>query len=937
MPKVLRRSIFIGLGGTGMKSILKTKAILLDNYGKDGELPPMFTFLGIDTDFKEYGKSAKSKIMGDVSLTAKERFSISVAKPKQYFDQHKVEMTWMPKQNIACVTTLDCGAGQVRSNGRVAFMYNKAQLKTRLEQAISDVNSANSYGARWSEYQSIAHDSATKTEVHIVFSLCGGTGSGTFLDVAYLMRDIARETCTDITINGYAVLPGVFMDEIRNVAEKSRIQPNAYGALRELDYLMSLTSEDRLVKLSWKHEETDETPFDSLVLVDNVNTQGIHYRKMSDLTEMLSLALLASTGQIGDQSSSVGDNVKIDMLSKNFNVDDKCAWVSAVGTSAIIYDGDDVAKVYELKAQNKLIQELLAVVDCNNMANNWIDTTRIRENNGKDQVIDYLYDLQGITAPTLSDKDFDKHTVVEKINNKMKLYSQGYQLSTEEWNAKVDALYETTKMALVEKEDELCKSSLGSVISFLQEVKRQIVECFQKEMSEELLVHNQERNDAKVEYDATVAQLASYLKSGLFHPKTDTYITAIKQHYHTCLLADLESKRRSAAIEFYAKMVGLIESELTKFNSAKEKFESIKVDNEVLISRLQNKVGSDDTVLINLADDFIKDVELKEDENSPVSGLIVKLPGQSLYHEATKETYQIVLNEYTQNLVACNSLRNQTIDDILNKMDQEEFEHLIRRAANFSRPFLKIDDHGILLKETEVPLGMQEQFYICVPDVKTSRLTVNEYYRDIIDAEVANPMSTGLDDRIIIYRQKRPVPALAIAGLGNWSVRYDITEPKISCHIDAQLHKRMDEEDYSFNPKKANQNEAVMAWTMGCILGLIKFDKGVYWYHDETVECVTGNDDKWVTTHAAYRDNAFEKFRIHDYIIKQYTDKFIAHLKAIGDLQKSELHKDVVDNYFIKYSRCQLTRKTIDSDRGYEETKKLLIDENKCIDYIFKL
>lgn len=937
MPTNLRRSVFIGLGGTGMKSILKTKAILLDNYGKDGELPPMFTFLGIDTDKREYGKTTKSKALGEIKLTAKEQFSISVPRPKQYFDKQRMEMTWMPRQNIGCVTTLDNGAGQVRSNGRVAFMYNKAQLKTRLEQAITDVNSSDSYDAKWSEFQSIAHDDVNKTEVHVVFSVCGGTGSGTFLDVAYLLRDIARETATELTINGYAVLPGVFMDEIKNISEKSRVQPNAYGALRELDYLMSVVSDNRLVKISWKQGETDETPFDSLVLVDNVNTQGVHYRKMSDLTEMLSLALLASTGQIGDQASSVGDNVKVDMLSKAFDVDDKCAWVSAVGTSAIIYDGNDVAKVYELKAQNKLIVDLLVEVDCNNLANNWIDTVRIRENNGKDQVIDSLYDLQGITMPVLTEKDFDKHTVEEKVNNKMKLYNQGYQLSTDEWNAKVDALYEATKSALVEKEKELCRASIGTVISFLREVKRQIVACFQKEMNEELVMHTQERNDAKAEYDATVQQLAAYLEKRGFHPKTDSYISAIKGNYYSYLMADLEAKRRSSAIEFYAKMVTLIDGELVKHNAAKEKLESIKEDNDVRISKLQNNTTGDNTVLINLADNFIKSVELKEDENILVSGFVDKLPGQSLYQEATKETYQSVLKEYTANLVACAALRNKTIDSILNSMDKETFEELIRRAANFSRPFLKIDDHGILLKESEVPLGMQEQFYICVPNVETSRLTVGDYYRDIIDAEVATPMSTGLNDRIIIYRQKRPVPALAIAGLGNWSVKYDAMEPRISCHIDAQMHKRMDEEDYSFDPKKANQSEAVMAWTMGCILGLIKFDKGVYWYHDETVECVTGNDDKWVTTHSAYRDKAFEKFRIHDHIIKQYTDKFIAHLKAIGDLQKSDLHKDVVDNYFIKYSRCQLTRKTIDSNRDYEETKKLLIDENKCIDYIFKL
>ena len=57
----IRRSLFIGLGGTGVKTILKTKSALLDNYGQDGELPPMVAFLGIDSDLYEYDLPTKSK------------------------------------------------------------------------------------------------------------------------------------------------------------------------------------------------------------------------------------------------------------------------------------------------------------------------------------------------------------------------------------------------------------------------------------------------------------------------------------------------------------------------------------------------------------------------------------------------------------------------------------------------------------------------------------------------------------------------------------------------------------------------------------------------------------------------------------------------------------------------------------------------------------
>ena len=43
----LTKTLFVGLGGTGVKSILRTKQCFIDAYG---EIPPMIAFLAIDTD-----------------------------------------------------------------------------------------------------------------------------------------------------------------------------------------------------------------------------------------------------------------------------------------------------------------------------------------------------------------------------------------------------------------------------------------------------------------------------------------------------------------------------------------------------------------------------------------------------------------------------------------------------------------------------------------------------------------------------------------------------------------------------------------------------------------------------------------------------------------------------------------------------------------------
>ena len=941
----LRRTVFIGLGGTGMKSILKAKATMLDNYGIDGQLPPMFTFLGIDTDSNEYEKTTDSQTQGKINLTGRERYSIGVNSPKPYYDLHKKEMSWMPSQNEHCVTTLDQGAGQVRSNGRLAFWFHRGNLKTRLQQALTDVNSAANYSEKWAQFQPLTAGTtgAAKTEVHIIFSLSGGTGSGTFLDVAYLMREIARETNTPVTINGYGVLPGVFDEEIKSLVEKSRIHSNAYGVLRELDYLMSVESDKRRVKMSWMNGETDKTPFDSLVLVDNVNSEHIRYRKMENLTEMLSLALLSSTGQIGQTAASIGDNVKVDTASRVFDVEDKCAWVSAVGCSTIMYDSDNVAKVYELKAQNKLIDNLItSQVDANVLANNWIDVVRIRENNGKDHVIDTLYDMQSITAPVLTKNDFDKHNVVDKINQKMDFYRQGYQVSTNQWVEKVNNFSSSIKEQLIGKEKELCNQSLGLTLAFLKEIHLQISTLFQSEMNHEMLnTWQPAMNTEQANYNAVVEQFKNWLNDGFFHRDStmNSYINSIKNSYMNYVVAELEATRRSYAIEFYSHLLEFINAEVKKIENAIEQLLSIKNKNEEKIRSIQNHTQSGETsVVIDLATDVVKQLKLDENENILVSGFIAQLPTKNLYDEpASVETYQSSLSAYVKTLPKCDAFSKQTIDDVLNNMSKEEFDQKIICAARYAIPFMNINSQGYTLKELDnLPVGHAEQFYICVPNEKTSRLTQNGYYREVIlGADEAKTVSTGLNDRIIIYRQKRPIPANAIATMDFLSEKYRLAEPRISCHIDDVLHKRMDEEDYSFAPKAANQDEVLLAWTIGCILGKIKFDKS-YWYQDDTVEIIIGEDDKWVNTQCAYRDQAFNEFAAKPYLIDQYIKAFNDHLDAIGTTAKNALFEDVKNNYFKKYSHCQLTLKTIKSVHGYEDTQKLIAREQKCIEQIIK-
>ena len=123
----IRRSLFIGLGGTGMRSILYLKKLFIDTYG---EVPPMVGFLGIDTDKGEFSKDLQTKSAGNVGemtegnikttlfvkengsggqsvkLDPSEQVQITVDSPQDIFKARKEIFSWVPKENVRALQSL---------------------------------------------------------------------------------------------------------------------------------------------------------------------------------------------------------------------------------------------------------------------------------------------------------------------------------------------------------------------------------------------------------------------------------------------------------------------------------------------------------------------------------------------------------------------------------------------------------------------------------------------------------------------------------------------------------------------------------------------------------------------------------------------------------------------------------------------------------------
>lgn len=262
----MRPTLLVGIGGTGCQIVDQVYGMAeeaqLNNIGR-------ISMLGFDTDENDLARhkhlSAKQLIR---TSTADTVFQIL------YKKNELVEGWFAEEQDISTeirqMNLLD-GAGQIRMLSRLAFAaaLEDPQISTKIDNAISAI---------------ATHDNEQPFEGHvnvmITCSLAGGTGSGMFLQTAFLLAEHLRRKGIEPTIRGLFLLPDIFVKAARlPIQQIPNVLANGYAALRELNALMLSTSgrTDKPVVFEYakgKQLKMDEMPFKSVALLDYENQSG---------------------------------------------------------------------------------------------------------------------------------------------------------------------------------------------------------------------------------------------------------------------------------------------------------------------------------------------------------------------------------------------------------------------------------------------------------------------------------------------------------------------------------------------------------------------------------------------------------------------------------------------------------------------------------------
>ncbi len=766
----------------------------------------------------------------------------------------------------------------------------------------------------------------TDVEIHVVFSLCGGTGSGTFINLAYTLRHLLPQC----KVTGYAVTPEVFKAMAQSGMEL--VEPNAFGAIMDLDYLMAMDMSSTPFNLEYLQEADDypitSRPFNTVVFVDNQNANSDTYAKVEDLAQLISLALVTASGELSTGASSVGDNLEKHISDGGMDIINKKAWAGGIGACEITYKGEELGKLYSYKAAKHLIERFQnSCEDVDSIANAWIDSAdvNIRENNGNDNVINFIHPKQlSYELSIINDKDNPKPEI--------EVYTKSVAPDPEKLKNKTDELWRRVNKALnelvVKQVNKEC--GISTTIKVLDSIQAQ-VNLFLGEMNKEKDEFIAKRPYHESEVNIAIEDVKSCFNTWRkkhLQEKCDDLIDAVRN----LAILDLEIARRTSAISFYTTLTTGIQDQLTRVNNLNVSL--IALYNKLIdySGKITNGIGSQgQTFQIDLAQKS-KDQVNVDPKDILIADFVKAMKsdvGILALSELDSQSLENKVLSYTNSLRVAKKWCQTSIDEIIDGMDEATFDKLIKDAISKSLPLFRADACGY-----QPIVNPCDAYYIGVPKKEVSRLCKDDKFVTYIDGTPnVSYINIGGKNRIIIYRQFGVVPVYELLNIKRWENVYSNPRFGNRCyHIDKNLETRMLREEFSVFPKVVTDDDILELWVKGFIFGLLKNENDKYYMQSQSEG--DSLDDYWVEL-GAYRDDAFNAFRGHKSIVRKEFNNYFDNKEVVeGTEAMKVLLADAKLHYYDKYSQIKLTKQQLKNTKGFESIADLV---RKELDFIKNL
>jgi len=224
-------TLFVGLGGHGGK-IVNLLAKKLKRHPHWERIEPMTHFVAIDTNKDDLDKHGHIPVECRFLASAFDRQAyIRRKRGKAETEEDRLVTQWTGSA-YQFRDTQGAGAGQIRMESRLGLYYNleddRAGIRRKIDQLLQ---SSTRIGNPWRD------NDDRVIRIVIYASVAGGTGSGSFLPFAYLLRQMANDQGWGRpSVVGVFTLPTAFLERVKPELHED-ILANGYAALKEGEFL----------------------------------------------------------------------------------------------------------------------------------------------------------------------------------------------------------------------------------------------------------------------------------------------------------------------------------------------------------------------------------------------------------------------------------------------------------------------------------------------------------------------------------------------------------------------------------------------------------------------------------------------------------------------------------------------------------------------------
>ena len=442
MAAIYRPTLVIGLGGTGKNVLVSLKKMIAENYTNGMADFPFLKLLSIDTDSAVPKTDSKIKTIKDTELALNPNTEIFQLKAGftsvPNFDDFPEIKEWFPSslESRLIPANLAKGAGQTKPVGRFTLAWNAKAVYDAIFPFISAP-----VPIKPTLERGIGNNISEEMNVFICGSICGGTGAGTFLDVAYIVRLIEKELQKSIKIFGLLATSSLF----DGVAGGANIKANCYASLVELDHFMNPINNENINRLfrpaykMWNPDYSESAmhkgPFDYPFLFDKTNNNERSLDSPMAFSEMAARFInLLIAHEVSDHWISMDNNVVATLensYKKRIDVYNKSIQYRSMGTFSILYPKRMITQICAYKLSDEYLKIILsddyAPQEITNLVNRFLSDVKLNPKSGQIEKAFDSYrnnDFSGTFSDYLQmaksskmDDEIDKKSLVDEIRH----------------------------------------------------------------------------------------------------------------------------------------------------------------------------------------------------------------------------------------------------------------------------------------------------------------------------------------------------------------------------------------------------------------------------------------------------------------------------------------------------------------------------------------